>query len=627
MGLGTLEFVNSYRDVRGKWRHTFRRKGHKRVTIKGRPSSPEFMAIYHALLEKTGGASAEIGASRTKAGTVDAIAVAYYKHDAFTKVLSKATQPAWRNIIDRFREFKTTNGRRYGENHLATIQKKNIMAFLEGRTANAQKNSLKAIRSFIRFAISQGELNVDPTEGVTPLKSGTKSKGHMTWLEPQIEQYRQRHQLGTVARLALELLLNIAARRHDAHLIGSQHVRDGKLSWRPHKTLRSTGKLLTIRIMPSLQTALDAIPKTDRDDGVLTFLVNDYGRPFATAAAFGNKFAHWCRAAGLKPVLCDDGRTRNYRAHGLRKAALRALAHAGATGVELMAVSGHSSLDQVQEYLDDVDQEQMAEAALKKLAMVSQPNQVTTLVRVTVGLLTRPASHPLFKLPDGRFPSAPQRREIDRAVRIAASAFDFQIPESGIQRVTTAGRAVRGRRSLSVRKHHVRCAPHSRRLPEGSAGPLSARARHRRSLNKRKRPPTEAAYYFGCVPVTSGLPALWKRRCTAITDAMCQHQSGIQHHSCKRFFQHSAPRTHARVPRRYVPVFRGKAVRRRSFYGREGNSFRRRGGLRADDGNLEPDRRRCLPRLARSALWLELDRRWMWQRRLHGVDCCALRTS
>ena len=40
------------------------------------------------------------------------------------------------------------------------------------------------------------------------------------------------------------------------------------------------------------------------------------------------------------------------------------------------------------------------------------------------------------KLPDGRFPSAPQRREIDRTVRIAASAFDFQIPESGIQRVT-----------------------------------------------------------------------------------------------------------------------------------------------------------------------------------------------
>jgi hypothetical protein len=58
--------------------------------------------------------------------------------------------------------------------------------------------------------------------------------------------------------------------------------------------------------MLELQAALDAMPKEARGDGVLTLLVNDYGRPFASAAAFGNKFADWCAAAGLKPVLCDD---------------------------------------------------------------------------------------------------------------------------------------------------------------------------------------------------------------------------------------------------------------------------------------------------------------------------------
>lgn len=120
------------------------------------------------------------------------------------------------------------------------------------------------------------------------------------------------------------------------------------------------------------------MPKDARPDGVLTFLVNDYGRPFASAAAFGNKFADWCTAAGLKPVLCNDGRTRNYRAHGLRKAALRALAHAGATGVELMSVSGHSSLDQVQEYLDEVDQEPEADAAMTKLANAPETRAATS---------------------------------------------------------------------------------------------------------------------------------------------------------------------------------------------------------------------------------------------------------
>jgi integrase/recombinase XerD len=375
-----LDYVNSFYDSRGKLRHQFRRKGHKRITIKGRPGSPEFMDAYHALLEKTGGAApSEIGASRTKAGTVNALAVALYKNDVFTKGLAKETRDSWRRIIDRFREFKTPSGRVYGENKIATIQKKSIVAFLEGKTANAQKNSLKAIRFLIRFAISQGELAHDPTEDIEVLKAdGPKSTGHMTWLEPQIAQYRVRHALGTVARLALELLLNIAARRHDAHLIGQQHVRNGKLRWRPHKTLRTTGKMLSIRIMPSLQEPLDAMSKEARADGVLTFLVNDYGRAFASAAAFGNKFADWCTAAGLKPVLCDDGRTRNYRAHGLRKAALRALAHAGATGVELMAVSGHSSLDQVQIYINEVEQERAAEAAMMKLAKVPEIKTATS---------------------------------------------------------------------------------------------------------------------------------------------------------------------------------------------------------------------------------------------------------
>ena len=122
--------------------------------------------------------------------------------------------------------------------------------------------------------------------------------------------------------------------------------------------------MLTIKILPELQRALDAMPQSELS---LAFLLNDYRRPFASAAAFGNKFADWCLAAGLKPVLCDDGKIRSYRAHGLRKAACKAPAHAGCTGPEIMAVSGHSTLSQVQVYIDDVDQERMATTAMEKL--------------------------------------------------------------------------------------------------------------------------------------------------------------------------------------------------------------------------------------------------------------------
>jgi hypothetical protein len=127
------------------------------------------------------------------------------KSNLTTTCVVQATQKTWRAILERFREHQTPSGRLYGDNSIATIEKKSVVAFLKGRTANAQKNSLKPIKGFIRFAIAEGELTRDPTEDIEIHKDGAKSAGHMTWLEPQIAQYRERYQLGTVARLALEL--------------------------------------------------------------------------------------------------------------------------------------------------------------------------------------------------------------------------------------------------------------------------------------------------------------------------------------------------------------------------------------------------------------------------------------
>jgi hypothetical protein len=46
-------------------------------------------------------------------------------------------------------------------------------------------------------------------------------------------------------------------------------------------------------------------------------------------------------------MLCDNGKVRNYRAHGFRKAALIGLAHAKATLPELMAAGGHASPEEL----------------------------------------------------------------------------------------------------------------------------------------------------------------------------------------------------------------------------------------------------------------------------------------
>jgi hypothetical protein len=80
---------------------------------------------------------------------------------------------------------------------------------------------------------------------------------------------------------------------------------------------------------PELKAACDAMPKEH-----LTFIVTAYGNP-RSKYELGNDFAKWVREAGL-PDHC--------RLHGLKKAAVRRRAEAGNTAHELMAFSGHKTL-------------------------------------------------------------------------------------------------------------------------------------------------------------------------------------------------------------------------------------------------------------------------------------------
>lgn len=127
-------------------------------------------------------------------------------------------------------------------------------------------------------------------------------------------------------------------------------------------------------MLPELAVAINALPASD----AMPFLLTALGRPFASAAAFGNRFADWCRQAGLKPVMCPDGRMRDYRVHGLRKAACTRLVEAGASVMEIMAVSGHKTLAEPQKYVDAANKKKMAKAAMDRLGTGSNPVQQMT---------------------------------------------------------------------------------------------------------------------------------------------------------------------------------------------------------------------------------------------------------
>jgi integrase/recombinase XerD len=88
----------------------------------------------------------------------------------------------------------------------------------------------------------------------------------------------------------------------------------------------------------------------------LTYIVTAYGKP-RSKYGLGTDFAKWATEAGL-PARC--------RLHGLKKSGMRRLAEDGATTHELMAISGHRTLSEVQRYTDAVDRKRLAESGMAK---------------------------------------------------------------------------------------------------------------------------------------------------------------------------------------------------------------------------------------------------------------------
>jgi integrase len=341
-----LKHIHQYRDRHGKVRRYVRVPGRKKVPLPGAPGAAAFMAAYQAALDDEE-PPLEIAASRTKPGTVNAAVVAYYGSVDFIN-LAQGTQRTRRNILERFR-------REHGDRRIALLQRRHIadmVAAKAAKTPAAAQGFLKTIRALTRFCQGIGIIDDDPAAEVKSVK--LRSAGIYTWTEADIAAFEAKHPIGSRPRLALALLLYTAQRRSDVICMGRQHMRDSAI----HVTQRKTGAVLAIPVHPELALIIEAT----RSDH-LTFLVTRGGSPFSPAG-FGNLFRDWCNEAGL-PQECS--------AHGLRKAACRRLAEAGCSAPEIMAISGHSSLREVQRYCAAADQARMARAAMATVTTAFSP--------------------------------------------------------------------------------------------------------------------------------------------------------------------------------------------------------------------------------------------------------------
>ena len=340
-------------DRHGNVRVYYRAKGRPKVRLRGTPWTPEFMAEY----EVVKGADVSVASSsRSRAaipGTWRWLCIRYFSECADYKRLDERTRHVRKMILEGtlhepiapgssklFRDFPLSR---------MTADAVEVLRDRKIHTPEAANSRVKAMRQVFKFGLKKKLAPANPARDVEYFKSG--STGFHTWSSEEVQQFEERHAVGTKARLALALLLFTGQRRSDIIRFGKQHARGGKLTFTQHKGRNRKPKRLTLPILPALQRVMDGTPCGD-----LTFLVNDWGRPF-TDAGFGNKFRDWCNQAGL----------RHCSAHGLRKAGATIAADNGATAHQLMAIFGWDTIKQAEKYTRAANQKRLAADAMHLL--------------------------------------------------------------------------------------------------------------------------------------------------------------------------------------------------------------------------------------------------------------------
>jgi integrase len=350
MKLKLPRYINAYVDRNCKARFYFRRGGFKSVALPGLPWSPEFMQAYETAMA---GQTAPIGTARVLPGSMHALVISYYSSPDFLR-LKANSQQVRRNIIERFCRETDANGSKNGDKRAALLQREHIERFMAARSAKPESaNGLrKALRALMQHAITIKMRTDDPTQGVRQIAPKSK-RGFHSWEEHEITQFEAKFPIGSKPRLALALGLCTGQARQDVIAMGPQHIREEVLAWVRGKTEHSTGLELFIPVLPELRQIIDAT-----QSGHLTFLTTAFGKPF-TAAGFGNWFRDQCNAAGLPHCTF----------HGLRKAAARRLAEHGCTSLEIMAITGHATLKEVERYTQAVNRKRLAQAAMQKVKL------------------------------------------------------------------------------------------------------------------------------------------------------------------------------------------------------------------------------------------------------------------
>jgi integrase len=334
MSLERLRYVDRIPTAKGTY-YYFRRKG-ERERLPGTPADPDFMVAYERLLRGAKKADAS-------AGTFAAIISSYYGSAEY-KALRDVTKAAYRSVLERIRE-------KHGHRSFVQMRRKQVKWLLDQQsdTPGAASNTLKLVRVLVRHALDEELMTDDPTLKIRKQAAGR----YRAWTEEEITQFEARWPIGTPERLAFALHLYTGQRRGDVvRMTWKWFAPD--LSTIAVAEQQKTGARVTVPVHADLRAVL-AASGMNHVGLVLTGL---RGKKLG-AVQHGDRMRAAARAAGL-PSDC--------KLHGLRKAAGRRLAEAGCGIQEIMAVLGHVTVAEAENYARDAERVILAKSAMAKLA-------------------------------------------------------------------------------------------------------------------------------------------------------------------------------------------------------------------------------------------------------------------
>jgi integrase len=339
--------VYAVRDRHGKVRHRFIRKGWKSRYLPGLPGEVEFHRTYATIIEG-GAAEPEATKSPTKAKprSLDDLLAQMRQTVRWRKKCAR-TQLVQGRLLERFMDRIDNKGRRYGERPVSDVS----VGWLEKilgmmwETPAAANVLRKTLSGLLDLAVSMEWRASNPVRFTTCYAEG---EGHHDWTDEEIEQYRAKHPLGTMARLTMELALNTAARRCNVNKIERDHIKRGRIEVAHVKGNHET----SVPMLATTRAALDALPAAP----IKFLVITQYGKPF-TDAGLGNRMRKWCDEADLPHCSI----------HGLRKAMSRQLAEGGASDAEGQAVTGHKKDKTFQHYRAKANRSMLADHAFSNL--------------------------------------------------------------------------------------------------------------------------------------------------------------------------------------------------------------------------------------------------------------------